>query len=385
MATIRDVANYCGVSTATVSHVLNGRHNRVSSDTRTRVFAAVRELRYRPPALESNQKAILTRNIGLICPDLSEGAIFNNLYFARNLEGVLDACAKRGFSVTIFNERLWGDSGLSIRRSYDGRCDGVILLAPTADSPLPGSLNERGVNTVCIGSSLPGSGFPTVDVDNVGAATLVTEHLLSLGHGRLAYFGASFRTVSSMQRADGFFRACERSKSVESAHSYLATGFSAAERLFESSEFERNGETTLVPGYVPDLVRVAYSDLGNAPTAIVCWNDDFAESTIEALRDVGLRVPEDVSVAGFDDNSPQVGDLGLTTVRQDFGRIGRTAADILMDNIESGSLHGGETFIPVEFVPRESTAPVNKNVTAPQFTSATSGSVARKISNGGSH
>lgn len=368
-----------------MSHVLNGRHNRVSADTRTRVFAAVRELRYRPPALESNQKAILTRNIGLICPDLSEGAIFNNLYFARNLEGVLDACAKRGFSVTIFIERLWGDSGLSIRRSYDGRCDGVILLAPTSDSLLPASLNERGINTVCVGSSLPGSGLPTVDVDNAGAAMQVTEHLLSLGHRRLAYFGASFRTISSMQRAAGFFRACELSGNVDSMCCYLATGFTAAERLFESSEFERNADTIAVPGDVSDLVRVAYSEQGNAPTAIVCWNDNFAETAISALKAAGIRVPEDVSVTGFDDNSPQIGELGLTTVRQDFGRIGRTAADILMDNIESGSLHGSETLIPVEFVPRESTAPANNNFTAPQFTSATSGSVARKISNGGSH
>src|SRR5271155_5596740 len=98
MATIREVAKACGVSTATVSHVLNGRYERVGEETRSRVLGKMREMGYRPPPMEERQKAIHTRNLGLLVEDLSYSPIFTNSYFAYVLDGILEAAGLQGWS-----------------------------------------------------------------------------------------------------------------------------------------------------------------------------------------------------------------------------------------------------------------------------------------------
>jgi LacI family transcriptional regulator len=126
MPTIRDVANHCGVSTATVSHVLNGRVDRVGSDTRDRVLAAVRALQYRLPAVELSSTQTRRRNIAIVCGEMSPQPVSKDHYFSRVLDGVLEATASRGYSLTIVFERMWVADGSSVRQSYDGHCDGAI-------------------------------------------------------------------------------------------------------------------------------------------------------------------------------------------------------------------------------------------------------------------
>jgi LacI family transcriptional regulator len=120
MATIREVAKAAGVSTATVSNVLNGRLERVSTETQERVLATVRALKYRPTALEKNQKAILTQNVGVIVPDLTEGPLRRHNYFRNILDGVLESAALRGWSVTIFIERMWSFHRKNVERRRFG-------------------------------------------------------------------------------------------------------------------------------------------------------------------------------------------------------------------------------------------------------------------------
>jgi LacI family transcriptional regulator len=340
MATIRDVANHCGVSTATVSHVLNGRVDRVGQDTRERVLAAVRQLRYRPPALEDKQKAILTRNLGVIVPDITKNPLLQHGYFCNVLDGVLEAALFRGWSTTIFAERMWDDLGHAIRRSYDGRCDGLVVIAPSVNSDLVTFLQQRGTPMVLVGTTATLEGVSSVDIDNVAAGATVAQHFLDLGHRRFAFLGRNRLTASSLEREQGFRTAL------------LAAGIPA--RDIHHFSHEEYGED------VASAVLAMREEV--RPTAVLGWHDNSAIQAIRIFREHGLRVPEDVSVMGID-SSPESAlcEPPLTTLRQPLPNLGKRAANLLIDKVEDHTHPDEVVRVSVEFILRRSTAPVRQS------------------------
>jgi LacI family transcriptional regulator len=323
MATLRDVAKLSGVSTATVSNVLNARSDRVSPETRDRVLSAVRQLRYRPTALEKDQKAILTQNVGVMVTDTTKHPILFHGYFREVLDGILEAAMFRGWSVTIFAEKMWDDLGLAIRRSYDGRCDGLIMIAPPQDSETVKTLQERGVPLVLVGTTAALPGVSSVDIDNESVGAAAAAHLLELGHRRFAYLAPNPDTAAANER-EASFRARLRQAGLPDD----------ATRTF----FARN-EAAL------EVVADVISGMGSArPTAIMCWHDGAACSFGAILKARGFRIPDDFSIVGVDKDP--LGDIfepPITTFPQPLHTLGKRAANLLIDRL-------GEDRLPDEVV-----------------------------------
>jgi len=336
MATIRDVAKMSGVSTATVSNVLNARNDRVSLETREKVLAAVRALKYRPTALEQNQKAILTQNVGVMVPDLTQSPLLRHAYFTAILDGVVEVAAFRGWSVTIFVHNMWDDVGHAIRRSYDGRCDGLIVIAPQPGHEVVQTLHERGTPLMLVGTTPWLPHVSSVDIDNVATGRIVAEHMLALGHRRFAYAAELKEHVSSQERARGF-----QSAVCEAGGEYVRL------TAKEGPEIKELAERIVAMG-------------DDRPTAFFGWHDTFALRLMEALQAHGLRAPEDFSVAGVNDTvDGREAKPALTTVNNPLGLIGRHAATRFLDRLTSGTATDTEEIVRFapELIVRASTGP----------------------------
>ena len=337
MASIRDVATLSGVSTATVSHVLNGRNDRVGVETSERVLAAVRQLGYRPTALEDRQKAILSRNLAVMTTDLRRQPLMTAGYFAGVLDGVMEAAMLRGWSVTIFVQNMWGDVGLAARKSYDGRCDGLIMVAPATDSEIVSVMRDRGSPLVLVGTTANSPGISSVDVDNIAIGASAARHLLALGHESFAFIGRIDVIRSSLEREEGF-----RSALFEagvSPNRYWC---------FECGRTERIADMAAQFSSIP---------LAQRPTAALCWHDGIASRFSEWAQSEGVQVPGDLSLIGVNDapeaiqSNPQ-----LTTFGQALPLIGKRAATILMDRIEDPALPDEVVRFQSKMIIRGSTA-----------------------------
>ena len=336
VATIRDVARESGVSVATVSYVLNNGPRPVREATRLQVLAAMRRLNYHPNAMARALASGRAQSLGVLFGRI-EPAIVTNLYSIGVLQGVLTAAADCGYSVTLFPQP-WGEGPISARRLNDGRCDGVVIVAPVEDTDMVGSLSALELPLVVVSAATKeGSGVPFVDVDNAEGIRLAMEHLLGLGHRRIAHIMGDANQPSVPERRDSFYRSL-REQGIEPPDEYVVPcayngimGAEAARRLLQ---------------------------LPNPPTAIMAGNDTLALACIEAAQGLGIRVPAQLSVVGFDDipTSAMV-TPALTTVRQPLAEIGERATRILIARIEgTNDVPPSSRAEPVLMV-RETTAP----------------------------
>jgi LacI family transcriptional regulator len=336
MATIRDVAKSAGVSTATVSNVLNGRSERVSAETRERVLASVRTLKYRPTALEKNQKAILSQNLGVLVTDLTEGPLTRHGYFRDILEGALEASAMRGWSVTIFVQRMWYDVGQAVRRSYDGRCDGLIMVAPQPGNEIVQILQERGTHLVLVGSTPWLSNVSCVDIDNAAVGQQAARHLIDLKHRRLAYLSHGWEQVSSIERREAFFQEAKKAGIGDVTHIAVTRSESVktdAEIIVDRLTSERT-----------------------PPTGLFCWHDGLGAPLVAELSKRGYPVPEKFSVISVDD-APEATEVTpqLTTFANPLREIGKRAAKMIIDRLTESRETTEIVRFSSELIVREST------------------------------
>lgn len=330
MAGIDDVAERAGVSTATVSRALSGR-GPVAEATRARVEEAARSLGYVVSSTASGLASGRTRNIGVLLPYL------DRWFFSTVLGGIADTLLDDGYDIALYN--LTDDRRhraeifeTSLRR---GRVDGVIAISIELDADERRRLSELNRPVVAIGGPTPG--VATLSVDDVAVGRLATEHLLALGHTRIAHLGADTRFDSDFhvpaQRRAGFDAALE------------AAGIPAAAAPFDGADFT-------VRGGHDAATRLL--DVDDAPTAIFAVSDEMAIGAMLAARELGLRVPEDVSVVGVDGH--ELGEFfQLTTVAQFPREQGARAAAAILAAIEGEPPHAE----PLEhrLVDRGSTAP----------------------------
>lgn len=338
MASIRDVAKLAGVSTATVSHVLHGREDRVGQETRQRVLAAIRELKYRPPLFSADDdSAIRTRSIGVLTNDLTRQPLSRHGYYRNALDGIIEVAFFRGFTVHLFVERMWDDIGTAVRRGYDGRCDGLIFIAPPLDSQLAVSLQERGLPMVFLGTAPYLPDVSSVDIDNEAAAYALGRHLVHLGHRRILYLGYRDYVTSHLEREAGLRRACAEA----------GLPFDAVEKV-------------QAYGKVPDQVDAALAK-DPQPTAFFGWNDDHAQQAMDRLLELGYRVPEDFSVVGIDDDPRSADyDPGLTTVVNPVIALGRRAANLVIDKLLNADQPAEIVKFAPDLVLRQSTGPARE-------------------------
>jgi LacI family transcriptional regulator len=340
MANLRDVAKAAGVSVATVSNVLNGRLDRVSTETRERVLAAVRALKYRPTPLEKGQQAILSHNLGVLIPDLTEHPITRQGYFRNVLDGILEAAAFRGWSITIFVQRMWDDVGHVVRRSYDGRCDGIIIVAPQPGNEVVQTLSDRGSPVVQIGSTPWLPHVSSVDIDNLAVGARAAQHLIGLGHRNLAYVGHRSEQISSAERREAFFEEATRH------------GIPEPDLTFFAIPRERGGLSEA--GYVARRIQ----ELSDCPTGIFCWHDGLGVPLVNEFSRLGMRVPEQFSVLSVDDSpESETSSPPLTSFCNPLPEIGKRAARMIIDRLTEGMDAAEVVRFAPELIVRSSTGP----------------------------
>ncbi len=303
--TIEEVARRASVSVATVSRALRGLPN-VAPSTRSRVEQVARDLDYQVDTYASRLATGRSDTVGLAVPDIS------TWYFAQVAAGVEAVLAEAGRDVLLHSvEDAAGRTRLlSSQSSVRRRLDGLILIDVLLSPAEIHTLAQDRVHVVTVGQRT--QEFPSVTVDNRSAAHTATRHLLDLGHERIGLIGGSPRTPLPFDvpghRRQGYVEAL-----LEADLDYHA-------------ELEADGGFSVSGG------GEAMAHLLSAPrppTAVLALSDEMAMGALKAARDLGLRVPDDLSVVGFDDHD-LAGVFGLTTVRQDPAWQGASAGRLLL-------------------------------------------------------
>lgn len=320
--TSHDVARRAGVSQPTVSRALRG-DVRVAEDTRRRVLEAAAELGYVASELGRSLSTQRTRQVAMVA-DLD-----NPLYPA--LVGPLhDRFADQGLRMVLLAER--GDDRVAYERVLDRSVDGVVLTTTLLGSSVSKALQERGLPFVELNRLSGLEGVDGVTADNRTGGAEVARLLLSLGHRRIAGLFGTAATSSGRDREDGFRAALAEA------------GVTIPDRLIRRGWFTyQDGER----GFA-DLMTGRWR-----PTAIFCINDMVAVGALNAATRAGLRVPDDVTVVGFDDLPIAAWPaFRLTTARVDLDEMARHAADILIDRIGGSDSPARTEQFPVEIVLR---------------------------------
>jgi LacI family transcriptional regulator len=334
-ATIREVARAAGVSTATVSHALSGNRP-VSPRTRHRVKRVAESLGYRPNAIAAAMPTGRTQTLGMVVPDLS------NPFFGELLGAVERTAAERGYSLVASSSEL--DVALearAVRTLRDRRVDALIFLAGCEEpNPAFEELIGTDVPLVCVDEDMAYLPRQTsvLTVDNEAGGALAARHLLDLGHRELATITGPIGLPTARARAAGFRRAA--AEADEPATAQVRHGAAYTLKAGRDAACELLAETSV--------------------TGLFCANDLIAAGAYAAARELGRRVPDDVSVIGFDDSF--VAALltpALTTIRQPLARLGKEAAEVAIDLVDGTRTAPARRTLPVELVVRESTAPPN--------------------------
>lgn len=334
MAGIEEVARRAGVSAATVSRALSGRGH-VSAATRDRVREAADALGYVVSSSASGLATGRTRNVGVVIPFL------NRWFYGAVVEGAESALLAQGYDLTLYN---LGGSAEERRSVFEHfllrkRVDAVIAVSLELTPDEVQRLHGVGKPMVGVGGPVPG--VRTLSIDDIAVSRLITDHLIGLGHRRIAHIGGDPAIEMDFHlptnRRFGYQQALE------------AAGIAADPRLFHPANF------TIQEGYA--AAKQLLGAPGERPTAIFAASDEMAIGAILAARDLGLDVPRDVSVVGIDDH--QLADFfGLTTVAQYPENQGRMAVDVLMNELHPGGPEPDsfDTPLPYDLVVRSSTA-----------------------------
>jgi len=328
IATLKDVARRAGVSTATVSHVINETRF-VSEELKARVHQAMRELNYRPNAIARSLRRRKTHNIGMIVPDISYP------FLAEVARGVEDKGFELGYNVILCDS----DGDLEREADYiellqEKKVDGIVFVAAGESSSHVQTLIEQGMPVVVCDRELPGVEVDTVIADNVGSGYQATEHLIGLGHRRIGGIGGPKGLCISNKRLEGYRRALEEH------------GIPLSEELIIHSDFRCRG------GYEAMKELLA---LDAPPTAVFACNDLMAIGAICAASKKRLRMPQDIAIIGCDDIAlASFTNPSLTTVAQPKHEMGAIAVEMLVERIKDRSKPPTRRLLLTELVIRDS-------------------------------
>lgn len=341
--TMREVAERAGVSKATVSYVLNGRDEmmRIPDETKQRILLAVRELDYHPNAIARSLAHSSTHTIAVVMqfPSLFAGwsGFTNEL-----MHGVTDAAVIEGYDVLLQTRNplaSWQNTHSSMVQAEvanltDGRVDGALLLRDKND-PLPQLLQERGLPLVLMFTHTEDDHTWYVDCDNFIGGKIATEHLISLGHTRIAHLTGPPHSVAAQDRKRGYHQALANAGIQDRATFVLEV---------------RGPDASF--GEIADLFAQPASQ---RPTALFAWSDDVAIQAMQALRKQGLSVPDDVAIVGFDSTALcDHTDPPLTSVRQPVYDMAARSLRLLTAKLRNESPEQTQFRVVPELVVRRS-------------------------------
>jgi DNA-binding LacI/PurR family transcriptional regulator len=327
---IKDVAREAGVSTATVSHVINNTRF-VSPEVRARVQEAIERCDYYPNAQARSLASGRSHTLGIVISDIV------NPFFPELVKSIEMAAFERGYDVVLANTNYEAERTSNyVRRIIERKVAGVALMTSELDMTLIDELARRDVCVVFLDIGSAGAHMSNLVVNYGLGIKEAIQHLVSLGHEQIAYISGPVRLRSAAKRREAF-REC------------VAKQLPGARPAIYEGDFKIEGGR-----------RTAHEILerGRLPTAVVVANDLMALGAMQEFRAAGLRIPQDISIVGFDDIAfASLTDPPLTTICLPRMELGRRAVEALMTTIEHPDRQGVEIHIPTYLVMRGSTAP----------------------------
>lgn len=329
--TLKTISEESGFSITTVSRALAG-YDDVNEDTRRRILEIAERLGYQPNLAARHLRSKQTHTIGMVIPLTS---YFSDPFFMELLSGVGRQAAEYGYDLLI-SARHPGEEELGAYRRMvaSSRIDGVVVARVLQDDPRISFLQEANHPFVVFGRSQSGD-YPYIDVDGTEGLRRLVQHLTGLGHRRIAIILSPKTLAFTHQRYDGYLQGLQEA-GITPNDAYVVRGSLTRESGYNAAQ-------TLL-------------DLPQPPTAIIGANDSMALGALRAARERGLRVGQDVAIAGFDDVPTAAQSLPpLTTVRQPIYDIGRRALDMLIRVIRREPLPERHVLLTPELIVREST------------------------------
>jgi DNA-binding LacI/PurR family transcriptional regulator len=350
MSSIKDVAREAGVSTATVSHVINNTRF-VSEEVRARVLGAVEHCGYYPNAHARSLASGRSQTFGLVVSDLS------NPFFPELVKSIEAAAFERGFDVMLSNTNYDPDrTSHYIRRFIERKVAGVVVMTSELDTALVGELASRDVSVVFLDLGKPGVHMSNLTVNYEAGIEEAIGHLVSLGHSEIAFVSGPEHLRSAARRLEAFRASMRRH-------------LPGARLRFYPGDFKLEGGRRAAAEILAGRER---------PTAVLAANDLMALGVMVELRSAGLEIPRDVSVVGFDDIAfAALAEPPLTTICLPRVELGRRAVEALMTNVEHPERRGVQVNIPTYLITRASTGPAAAAPRATKNTQAAGPSVKR--------
>jgi len=334
--TMGDIARATGLSPMTVSRVLSNGGS-VTEAKRERVLAAAKRLNYHVDIIARQLRARHTFQLGVVAP--FQGLV-GTFYFGQILQGIQQVLTGTDYHIALFDSLSedFNDVRKCVNLCHERRVGGLIVVAPELSARFPGTFASLKMPLIVVGSSPSQQGISYIDVDNYDGACAMTQHIIQFGHTKIGFIGGRSDLQDASQRELGFRKTL------------------AKHHLPVVDEWIVQGEYETRKAFQLSMSLLAKS---RRPTAIFAANDQMAYGVIDAARILGLKVPEDLSVGGFDDLEGSAEFVpALTTVAQPMMDLGRTAAHYLLDALNLAEPPGVQhKLLPARLVARSSIAP----------------------------
>ena len=327
--TLADVAEYAGVSASTASRALNGR-GELSAETRAAVLEAANVLHFEPSHLARSLRTRTTYTVGFVVPDVSSP------FYATALKGAQGALEQAGYRVLLMDSSQADDGEVAaLRTLLAHRVDGLLLSTVGIDRErFDGLVTRRGIPCVFFDSALEGAGEGTVLLDNARGIELLVDHLVGHGHRRIGLLVGSLRETSGWEWRAAFEDAMR------------SRGLSVDAGLIDGGQWTREDG-------LDATLRILAAE--PRPTALVSSSVELALGALLACRKLGLRIPEDVALATFDDAYfAELLDPPLTAVAYDPSEVGLQAAELLVEAIGDVDSKRRHVTVPVALITRRS-------------------------------
>ena len=334
--TIKEVAACAGVTPAIVSRVCNGDKTlTIKEETRQAVLEAIRKLNYQPNSIARSLRTKRNRTFGVIITDIM------NPFFTEVIKGIQIAANEAGYRIILCDTEENPEKEKQYIEDLSAQqVDGIILGSSYLENEVVEVLDACGTKYVLLNRATSHSSAPYVGTDDTTGMMRAVEHLVSLGHSRVAHIAGPLYTDTALRRLEGY------RKGLREAHLGYNPQYVMEARYDEQSGYE--------------VCRRLLEACSPRPTAICCCNDLVAIGALRALKELGLTVPGDISVVGYNDIwvssllSPP-----LTTIRPPLLEMGRTAFELLLALVQ-GEPHQKRVRLETHLVVRQSTAPLRR-------------------------
>jgi Transcriptional regulators len=337
IVTIKDVAKKAGVSVSTVSRAFNN-YSDISDATREQIIKIAEEIGYKPNIVAKSLSSNRNFRLGMLIEDYDSAGLLNPLVF-EILMSFKNTISKQGYELVLLSTNTDMQKSQSLTKFFvDKQLDGTFILGLKMTDEYYKELSDINYPCVLFDISIQNPKLCCVGVDNVKGAFMAVEHLIKLGHKKIAFINGHKEAFISYERLDGYYLALNR------------YGIPIDNNLIYYSDFSEEGAEVAIEKLMQENKDI---------TAVFCASDLMAVGAVNMLNNMGYTVPDDVSVVGFDDvYIAQFMIPKLTTIKQNLEKVGENAANVLMNLVNGQTM--GRIIIEPDLVIRESTKVVDK-------------------------